>query len=193
MNNKSEFIQAVHQKIREKKRMRVNLVNIGISIVLVTLLMLNQNDDNDGMSDELWSFNEGINVEMYEWEYIEELSAIEILSYLIDGERATEFIDFAENNEDLLIECFEIDEVHGTLSGTDKGVEYKIQVFIPAKLLRERLPKTLEIVRERYLKVYKDATDKEIKVAQKSFIDFVELAEKIEKEEKTSCEFYASF
>ena len=102
MNNKSEFIQAVHQKIREKKRMRVNLVNIGISIVLVTLLMLNQNDDNDGMSYELWLFNEGINMEMYEWEYIVELSAIEILSYLIDGERAAEFIDFAENNEDLL-------------------------------------------------------------------------------------------
>jgi len=93
----------------------------------------------------------------------------------------------------LLGECFEIDEVQGTLSGTGKGVEYKIQVFIPAKLLRERLPKTLEIVKERYIKVYKDATDKEIKVAQKSFIDFVELAEKIEKEEKTSCEFYASF
>ena len=93
----------------------------------------------------------------------------------------------------LLKECFEIDEVQGTLSGTDKGVEYKIQVFIPAKLLRERLPKTLEIVEERYKKVYKDATDKEIDRAKKSFIDFVELAEKIEKKEKTSCEFYASF
>ena len=93
----------------------------------------------------------------------------------------------------LLNECFEIDEVQGTLSGTDKGIEYKIQVFIPAKLLRERLPKTLEIVRERYLKVYKDANEKEIKVAQKSFIDFVELAEKIEEKEGKSCEFYASF
>ena len=93
----------------------------------------------------------------------------------------------------LLIECFEIDEVHGTLSGTDKGVEYKIQVFIPAKLLRKRLPETLKLVAERYKSNYKEATDKDIKVAQKSFIDFVELAEKIEKKEGKPCEFYASY
>tara|TARA_R100000458_G_C8205825_1_gene194903 strand:+ start:328 stop:744 length:417 start_codon:yes stop_codon:yes gene_type:complete len=93
----------------------------------------------------------------------------------------------------LLEECFEIERVYGGLSGQDEGVAYDIKVFIPAKLLRKRLPRTLELVAERYKKIYKDATDKEIKVAQKSFIDFVELAEKIEKREGKSCEFYASF
>ena len=93
----------------------------------------------------------------------------------------------------LLSECFEIDKVIGSLSGHDEGVEYEIKVFIPAKLLRKRLSKTLELVAERYKSNYKYATDKDIKVAQKSFIDFVELAEKIEKREGKSCEFYASF
>jgi hypothetical protein len=93
----------------------------------------------------------------------------------------------------LLSECFEIDDGLGDLSGRDEGVEYDIKVFIPAKLLRKRLPKTLELVAERYKLNYKDCTDKEIKEAQKSFIDFVELAEKIEEREGKSCEFYASF
>ena len=94
----------------------------------------------------------------------------------------------------LLKECFLIDDVAGKLYKMSNGnVEYKIQVFISAKLLRERLSKTLELVAERYKKNYKDSTDKEMKVAQKSFINFVELAEKIEKKEKTPCEFYASF
>ena len=100
----------------------------------------------------------------------------------------------------LLKECFEIGNVLGDLSGRDEGVEYEIKVFIPAKLLRKRLPETLKLVAERYKKIYKYATDKEIKVAQKSFIDFVELAEKIEKrainlsrQEGKPCEFYASF
>jgi len=93
----------------------------------------------------------------------------------------------------LLSECFEIDDIYTNLSGQDEGVAYDIKVFIPAKLLRKRLPQTLEIVKERYLKVYKEATDEDIKEAQKSFIDFVELAEKIEKKEGKPCEFYASF
>ena len=66
-------------------------------------------------------------------------------------------------------------------------------MFIPAKLLRKRLPETLKLVAERYKKNYKEVTDEEIKEAQKSFIDFVELAEKIEEREGKSCEFYASF
>ncbi len=93
----------------------------------------------------------------------------------------------------LLSECFEIDKVIGSLSGHDEGVEYEIKVFIPAKLLRKRLPKTLELVAELHKLNYKYATEKNIKEAQKSFIDFVELAEKIEEREGKSCEFYASF
>ena len=57
----------------------------------------------------------------------------------------------------LLSECFEIDNVLGDLSGRDEGVEYEIKVFIPAKLLRKRLSKTLELVAERYKKNYKYA------------------------------------
>ena len=93
----------------------------------------------------------------------------------------------------LLKECFEIDDVLGDLSGRDEGVEYEIKVFIPAKLLRKRLPHTLAIVEERYVNNYKDATKDNIEEAQKSFDDFVELAEKIEKREGKPCEFYASF
>ena len=94
MNPESDFIKAVHRKIREKKQMRVNLTNIGVSIVLVAMLMLNQNDNMDGMSDELWALNELFNVEVYEWEYPEELTAQEILEYLIDDESTHDFIGY---------------------------------------------------------------------------------------------------
>ena len=90
----------------------------------------------------------------------------------------------------LVKECFGIE--HKETEGN--GVHYHTKVYIPAKVLQARLPKTLELVRERYKTTYK-AKDDEIKEAQKSFIDFVELAEKLEKESeyKSACEIYASY
>ena len=90
----------------------------------------------------------------------------------------------------LVKECFDLEHKEEE----DNGVSYRTRVYIPAKVLRARLPKTLELVKERYKTTYK-AKDDEIKKAQKSFIDFVVLAEKLEKESmfKSACEIYASY
>jgi hypothetical protein len=52
---------------------------------------------------------------------------------------------------------------------------------IPASVLRERLPKTLELVRERQTKIYQ-STEEEIADAIRSFTNFVELCERKEQE-----------
>ena len=90
----------------------------------------------------------------------------------------------------LVKECFDLEHK----KDEKNGVSYRTRVYIPSKVLRARLPKTLELVRERYKTTYK-AKDDEIKEAQKSFINFVELAEKLEKESeyKSACEIYASY
>ena len=74
----------------------------------------------------------------------------------------------------LVEECFDLKHQ----KDEKNGVSYRTRVYIPAKVLRARLPKTLELVKERYKTTYK-AKDDEIKKAQKSFIDFVVLAEKL--------------
>jgi len=56
-------------------------------------------------------------------------------------------------------------------------------VHIPAATLRERLPATLLAVEERYRNIY-DAPDEDIREAQKSFIDFVDLYESLERKGK---------
>ena len=90
----------------------------------------------------------------------------------------------------LVEECFDLKHQ----KDEKNGVSYRTRVYIPSKVLRARLPKTLELVKERYKTTYK-AKDDEIKEAQKSFIDFVVLAEKLEKESmfKSACEIYASY
>lgn len=65
-------------------------------------------------------------------------------------------------------------------------------VPIPAKTLRERLPKVLELVAERARKLY-SAGDEEVKDTQKAFIDFVELCEKKEAETGQPVEIHASY
>jgi hypothetical protein len=55
------------------------------------------------------------------------------------------------------------------------------EVKIPAAVLRERLPKTLELVREREITHYNSSEDV-IQQVVKSFADFVELCERKEKE-----------
>ena len=64
---------------------------------------------------------------------------------------------------------------------------------IPAKVLRERLPKTLELVDERERNVYKQKSKKEIERIQKSFTDFVELCERKEKEAGELCTIIANY
>jgi len=55
-------------------------------------------------------------------------------------------------------------------------------IKIPASVLRERLPRTLELVREREQKLYWETDEKEIQAVIKSFTDFVDLCERKEKE-----------
>jgi hypothetical protein len=52
---------------------------------------------------------------------------------------------------------------------------------IPAAFMRERLPETLALAKEREQKIYKTTDPKEIALTLKSFVDFVRLAERMEK------------
>jgi len=54
-------------------------------------------------------------------------------------------------------------------------------LYISSKTLRKRLPHTIEIVKERRLKAYDEVVEENHPVI-KSFIDFVELAERLERE-----------
>lgn len=64
---------------------------------------------------------------------------------------------------------------------------------IPASVLRERLPRTLEIVREREQKVYGQTDEEKIQRVLKSFTDFVDLCERKEKETGEPVEIAASW
>ncbi|MFA5168827.1 MAG: hypothetical protein WC530_09905, partial [Candidatus Omnitrophota bacterium] len=64
---------------------------------------------------------------------------------------------------------------------------------IPAKTLRERLPKTLELVDRRERDVYKQKDKAKIELIQKSFVDFVRLCERKEKEAGEPCTIIANY
>ena len=77
---------------------------------------------------------------------------------------------------------------------TDERDEQLVLVEIPAEVLRQRLPATIETAIARLVKVYglnrEEARNDEI---VKSFIAFVELAERKEKETGKSCTIHASY
>lgn len=64
---------------------------------------------------------------------------------------------------------------------------------IKAEVLKKRLPKTLELVRERHQALYKNDTEMDIFLAQKSYFDFAELCEKMEKKIGKPCIILASY
>lgn len=66
-------------------------------------------------------------------------------------------------------------------------------VDIPARVLRERLPAALELVRERYTTIYYESSKDEINEVVRSFVNFVELCEQKEKETGVSVTIIASF
>lgn len=63
---------------------------------------------------------------------------------------------------------------------------------ISAKLLRERLPETLELVAEREREIYQSSED-EVRQAKRSFSDFVDLCEGKEEETGEPVEIVASY
>ncbi|MFA5961975.1 MAG: hypothetical protein WC848_04805 [Parcubacteria group bacterium] len=69
----------------------------------------------------------------------------------------------------------------------------KGETKIAAKILRERLPKTLELIEERERRLYKEVRKKQIDRIQKSFIDFVKLCEQKEKETGEPCTIVADY
>ena len=64
---------------------------------------------------------------------------------------------------------------------------------IPAVVLRERLPRTLALARERERVVYHDTDEKFIHAVLQSFRDFVELCERKERETGEPVTIVASF
>ena len=67
------------------------------------------------------------------------------------------------------------------------------QADIPAAVLKERLPRALELVEERYRSVYKDATAGHLAAAKQSFRDFVALCEAKEAETGAPVSVVASY
>lgn len=63
---------------------------------------------------------------------------------------------------------------------------------IPASILRERLPQTLELVRERERKLY-DSTEEETAEIEQSFSAFVQLCEDKEKQTGRAVRIVASY
>jgi len=64
---------------------------------------------------------------------------------------------------------------------------------IRAKTLRERLPETLAIVRDRETRLYEATNQYQIWQAQKSYVDFYRLCQKKEKETGEPCTIEASY
>lgn len=69
----------------------------------------------------------------------------------------------------------------------------KGEAKIPAEVLRERLPRTLELVEIRERRLYKETRKKQIDRIKKSFVDFVKLCEQKEKETKEPCTIVANY
>jgi hypothetical protein len=64
---------------------------------------------------------------------------------------------------------------------------------ISAEVLESRLLKTLELVKERQQKVYKDEDELQIFLTQKSFYDFVQLCKTKEQATGEACTITASY
>jgi hypothetical protein len=64
---------------------------------------------------------------------------------------------------------------------------------IDAKTLKERLPKTLGIVRDRETTIYQQKDEYQIWQMQKSYVDFYKLCQKREKESGEPCAIEASY
>lgn len=84
-------------------------------------------------------------------------------------------------------------EPYATLHLCREAFGWKNEVKIPAKTLRERLPKALEMVEERERTVYKQTNKKEIDKIKKSFVEFVKLCERKEKQTGEPCTILASY
>ncbi len=103
MNHKSEFIQAVHHKIRRKKQQRFMGMSAVITSVVIVFIFYSSFTGNPSHSEEFWIFNDSAGVEYYEWEYLEELTDGEILMYLFDVNDADEILDLADNSANILM------------------------------------------------------------------------------------------
>ena len=98
MVNKTEFIAAVHQKIRKKKQQQINTATIALSVCLVCGLILFQ-DYSFTTPDGIWAIvYDSAQLEVYKWEYMEEMTEEEIYLYLIDEQSDDEFIEMADNS-----------------------------------------------------------------------------------------------
>lgn len=74
-----------------------------------------------------------------------------------------------------------------------EAFEQQGEAKIPAKVLRERLPEALKLVEQRERTIYKQTDQKKIDEVKKSFVDFVELCGRKEKETGEPCTIIANF
>ena len=101
MQNKTDFITKVHQKIYKKKRQQINITSIALSMSIVVSLILYQNYSFTNSEQVFVSLYESAQIEVYKWEYMEELTQEELLLYLIDEQFEEEFFDLADNSNEV--------------------------------------------------------------------------------------------
>jgi len=101
MQNKTDLINKVHQKIHKKKKQRVNITSFALSIGIVVSLILYQNYSFTDSEQVFVSLYESAQIEVYKWEYMEELTQEELLLYLIDEQFEEEFFDLADNSNEV--------------------------------------------------------------------------------------------
>jgi hypothetical protein len=71
--------------------------------------------------------------------------------------------------------------------------EPECKAAIEANTLRERLPETLKLVRQREQEIYSEADEYQIWKSQKSYVDFYRLCQRKEKETGEPCTIKASY
>ena len=101
MQNKTDFITKVHQKIEKKKQQKINAATITLSICLVFGLILFQDYSFGDTEQLLTSLDETTQIEVYKWEFMEELTQEELLLYLIDEQSEEEFFDLADHSKEI--------------------------------------------------------------------------------------------
>ncbi|MDP6571207.1 MAG: hypothetical protein QGF57_08220 [Candidatus Marinimicrobia bacterium] len=64
-------------------------------------MMTIHQDDTLFLTEPLSILSDFYDVEVYTWEYLEDMTKDEIFSYLLEDESVYEFIDFAEQDEEI--------------------------------------------------------------------------------------------
>ncbi|MFQ6610148.1 MAG: hypothetical protein ACE5D7_05035 [Fidelibacterota bacterium] len=95
----TEFLNAIHQKIKRKKK-RKAAVNAGFTVLLsVAISIQSTKMIYETKLEQLWNLRSSYTM-VWEWENINEIDEVESLEYLIDEMDIDELVDFIDKEYD---------------------------------------------------------------------------------------------